>query len=632
MRVRMERKALPAAAVFALLAGLAQFYAGSALGASLRTNLIASAALGGAAALSVAVRAELKSWWSAALVQACSAFAEMFLLHYALLEGVNLPGAVFVNNYLLSLGILLALAGLTGCPRAVGAAWLVVSFFWGMANCAVVQFRGSMISVGDLFSIGTALGVAGSYRLEILPRMITELCVLAVCMAAVLRCRVERRRVRALWRRTALVMLAAAVVWTPMLRLEDISPRTWGREGAYYNGVVVQLLAEAEDMHVEPPEGYSPQAAAQIAAKWPAQPARADAQRPHVIAIMVEALSDLSVLGEFETSEEVMPMWKALEKESVHGYALASVLGGGTSNSEWEFLTGNSMALMPAGTNAYRQYVRSAPHGLAELFGAAGYTCAAMHPYYPGSWDRSRIYPLMGFDECWFLDDMEWGETLRGRVSDSAFADRVIDRLESCAPGERLFLFGVTMQNHSDYNYPGFEASVRTVGLEGEYPEVDQYLSLVNLTDEAVGRLTDALRGVDEPVALVVFGDHQPELSDAFCAEIGAGSAQDRYKVPWLIWKNYDDEAQEIPLTSLNYLPAIRLESIGAEVPPYFSFLNAARSALPALNSYGCVAGGESLPQDALQGEAADVLADYRILQYANVFDPDAAAFAGPAG
>ena len=626
LRIRFERKRLPAALIAAAAVGMLQFCAGTGLGASPATNLMASGALAAAMLAAVSVRAELRSWWSAALLQACAAFAGMFLLHFALLDGVNLHGTVFAGNYLLSLGLLLLLTAVTGCPRVVGAVWLIVCFAYGMISCAVVQFRGSMITVGDFFSLRTALNVMGGYRLEIAPRMLTELAVLAVCLAAVLGCRADRQRMRGLWRRGLLLALAVAAAWTPLSQMENVSARTWGREGAYYNGILVQLLAELEDMNVRPPEGYSREAFAQLAEEWPAQPADDQAQQPHVIVIMAEALSDLSVLGEFETNREVMPVWESLKSESTHGYALASVLAGGTSNSEWEFLTGNSMALMPAGTNVYRQFIREAPNSIVELFGHAGYSCVAMHPYFAGSWDRDRIYPLMGFDEMYFQDDLEWGETVRKRVSDSAFADRVIDRFEACGPEEKLFLFGVTMQNHSDYDYdkPDFTADVSVQGLENEYPDVDQYLSLVRLTDEAVGKLIDYFRTVDEPVAVLIFGDHQPGLSDAFLKEIGADSRQDRYKVPWLLWKNYDSAAEEIPLTSLNYLPGILLESIGAEVPPYYRFLNDARQTLPAINSLGCVIDGESISADELEGEAKKTLEDYGVWQYANVFDSKA--------
>ena len=625
MKLRFEKRALPAAVILAALTGTAQFWAGGMLNASVRTNLIASGALAAAMLAASVVRVEFRSWLGGVLMQICAAFAGIFLLHYALLDGVNLHRTVFVNNYLLSLGLLLALAAVTGCPRAVGAFWLIFCFGCGAANCAVVQFRGNMITLGDVFSIRTALNVAGGYHFEIMPRLITEICVLATCLTAVLKSRVRRRSMRGLGRRTALLAMAAAAAWMPAVKLEDTAPRTWGREGAYFNGVLMQFLAEAEDMYVEPPEGYSQETVDALARKWPAQPAAsADEQQPHIIAVMVEALSDLRVLGGFETSEAVMPVWDSLRSESVHGYALASVLGGGTSNSEWEFLTGNTMALMPAGSNVYRQYMRSAPNSIVQLLGNRGYRCVAMHPYIASSWDRNRIYPMMGFDECLFIDDLDWGETVRGRVSDSAFADRVIDRFEQRAPGEKLFLFGVTMQNHSDYDVSGFEATVKAVGLEGEYADVNQYLTLVKMSDAAVGGLIDYFRGVDEPVAVVIFGDHQPDLSQEFLDEAGVSSRQDRYKVPWMIWKNYDDASREIELTSLNYLPAILLESIGAQMPPYYHFLNEARQTLPAVNSLGCVVGGEEAALEDLSGEAAQMMADYRIWQYANMFDEDA--------
>ena len=63
-------------------------------------------------------------------------------------------------------------------------------------------------------------------------------------------------------------------------------------------------------------------------------------QYPNIVVIMNEAFSDLSVWGDFATSEEVMPFFKSLQQEAVGGELYVSVKGGNTANTEFEFLTG----------------------------------------------------------------------------------------------------------------------------------------------------------------------------------------------------------------------------------------------------------------------------------------------------
>ena len=76
----------------------------------------------------------------------------------------------------------------------------------------------------------------------------------------------------------------------------------------------------------------------------------AEKEKPTIIAIMNESFSDLSVLGDFDTNFELTPFMNSLQKNTIKGYALASVYGAKTPNSEWEFMTGNTMGFLPEGS------------------------------------------------------------------------------------------------------------------------------------------------------------------------------------------------------------------------------------------------------------------------------------------
>ena len=53
--------------------------------------------------------------------------------------------------------------------------------------------------------------------------------------------------------------------------------------------------------------------------------------------------------------------------EAAKGYVYTSVFGGATANSEFEFLTGNSMAYVPAGTVAYQMYVDEGDSSIVSI-------------------------------------------------------------------------------------------------------------------------------------------------------------------------------------------------------------------------------------------------------------------------
>ena len=69
------------------------------------------------------------------------------------------------------------------------------------------------------------------------------------------------------------------------------------------------------------------------------------------------------------------------------------------------------------------------------------------------------------------------------------------------------FNFALTIQCHGGYDYEGYETSVHVINVDKEYPEADQYLSLVKGTDEAFGELIDDLSESDEKTLVLMFGD-----------------------------------------------------------------------------------------------------------------------------
>ena len=235
----------------------------------------------------------------------------------------------------------------------------------------------------------------------------------------------------------------------------------------------------------------------------------------NVIAIMNESWADFESFGNLDLSEGVMDYINGLD--AIHGVAYASVFGAGTSASEFEFLTGNSMAFLPSGSIPYQQYILEPSQSLASLLKEKGYTCLAHHPGEKSSWNREKAYPLLGFDSFKCAEDMDVELTMEhGYVSDASSFDQIIYELEHKEESEKLFLFNVTIQNHGSYEDEDFETEVFVENAPGKYPLAEQYLTLVHKTDEAFETLIRYLEDFDEPVILVMFGDHQPALEQEF--------------------------------------------------------------------------------------------------------------------
>ena len=320
----------------------------------------------------------------------------------------------------------------------------------------------------------------------------------------------------------------------------------------------------------------------------------------NLICIMNESLSDLRTAGDFTTNVEYFPFINSLKENVVKGSLTVPVFGSMTSNSEYEFLTGDSMALLPANSIAYQFNVKPDTYSLVSTLKAQGYAAVAMHPYPGENWNRVECYRNMGFDE--FMDEefYEESEQLRSYVSDKADYDRLIDVVESKeSPEDRLFIFNVTMQNHGGYEgeYDNFEQEVWLTGqYEGQYPKTDQYLSLMKKSDEAFRYLLDYFSQVDEPTMIVMFGDHQPSVEDEFYDAIaGMPSSQvpvqDRlmwYETPFIIWTNYDMPSEDMGKLGAVYLSTEVLKRANLAMTPYNRFLLQLEEVLPVVHFLGC--------------------------------------------
>lgn len=223
-------------------------------------------------------------------------------------------------------------------------------------------------------------------------------------------------------------------------------------------------------------------------------------------------------------------------------------------------------------------------------------------------------------------------ERIRTYISDHADYQKVIELYENKQPDEPLFLFNVTMQNHGGYdsvNTTNFEERIHLTGeFAGEYPQVDQYLSLVRYSDEAIRELVEYFADADEPTAIVFFGDHQPGVTNGFYDELLGEAAQSdareprqvKLVTPFFIWANYDiEEAQDVQI-SANYLAAYALDTLGCATSAYDALRLQTRQAVPRVNNDGFYTADGEWHAIAMAEDYA-ALTDYRMMQYAQLFD-----------
>ena len=386
--------------------------------------------------------------------------------------------------------------------------------------------------------------------------------------------------------------------------------------------------------------------------------ANTDGTMPNIICIMNESLSDPGALGNLETNEDYMPFIHSLTENTIKGSLSMPVFGAGTSNSEFEFLSGDSISFLPTGCNVYQSYVKDTVPSLVSTLGALGYSRTAFHPYYGEGWNRRNVYPLLGFENYISIEDFvdqdildtykqnndvteyemllnerypDRNMLLRRFVSDSYDYSMVENMYENRDTSKPFFLFNVTMQNHGGYamSYTNFSQEIYVTNMNGIYPKANRYLSLVKRSDEAFQELVDYFSNVSEPTILCMFGDHLPSIEDGFYEELFGTSLdhltteqqQLRYTTPFVIWANYDIPEATLNQISANYLSTLVLQTAGLPLTQYNRYLASLYQKLPIINTVGYVDADNNYYTHSENSKYDDLLYQYHCLVYNSLID-----------
>lgn len=162
--------------------------------------------------------------------------------------------------------------------------------------------------------------------------------------------------------------------------------------------------------------------------------------------VMNESFSDpTTYLEGYETSTDPMPYVRSLMKHGdvVSGTcAVSSDMGTGTANSEFEFLTGNSMAYFK-GNTPYVQFIDTETPSLASLLADRGYSTMAMHAYERAGYNRVKVYDRLGFETYKGIEDFDVDlDYARGYPTDEANYRQLISYFETVDEPTVVLFFG----------------------------------------------------------------------------------------------------------------------------------------------------------------------------------------------
>jgi len=575
----------------------------------------------------------------------------------------------FLGNYVVILVFYFLLFALTGSFKVTYLSVNTVLFGLALTHSYVMDFRGTPFQPMDFLSVTTAANVANTYNFAPGYKVITALFIFIFIIILSVKMKTPKyntltKIISRCFTATFSSVLIIIFYFTSIFADMGIRPDFWNQTRGYHNyGFVFNFFANTKYLYMNKPSDYDPNQIEEIIHKndQDGQEDTTNKKTPNIICIMNESLSDLRVLGNLTTNEDYMPFMNSLNENTIKGNLFVPVIGAGTSNTEFEFLTGHTTAFLPSGSNAYMLYVKNPMASIVSTLEAQSYSSYALHPYYASGWKRPEVYGNFGFNKFTALEDIidisimkEFQDNgsdpnylqqlvnqyypeaenmlVRQYISDSYNYKLLIEDFKKRDKSQPYFAFNVTMQNHGGYtpSAENFNECIYATSSSQAYNKANKYLSLVKASDDAFKGLIEYFSKVKEPTVICMFGDHQPNIETQFIAEcLGVNNLsnltveqeQKRHTTPFFIWANYDIEEQYIDKLSSNFLSSLVLKTAGVELTEYNKYLLSLAKVLPVIDTVGYIDAQNNYYKWSDSSPYTSILGEYENIQYNGIFD-----------
>ena len=354
------------------------------------------------------------------------------------------------------------------------------------------------------------------------------------------------------------------------------------------NGFFLGLVTSFKRSHMSVPKGYNSKNVLDAAARLgydgiePALDAINLDTAPNIIVILSESLYDplnmSAVSYNMDPLEELRNIGAG--SDAAMGKMLSGQIGGGTSNWEYEIISGKSTSFFPPSSNIYQTFVTEPQWTLASYFKDAGYNSIAVHPYLEWFWRRRDVYPLFGFDEFYDVYKMKNVSRAGPYTSDLSVMKEILYQLDSYGEAP-LFTLAVTLQNHGGYSADKYKKEGYAVEVTGDSVDpkflgyARSFSEGCKYNSEAFKYLIDNLKEVERPTYVLMFGDHGPSIinNDSLFAE-GIGKYDLlRYQTPYILWSNTGEEMSDKGDLSAFMLTGALLDAAGLPRTAYLNML-----------------------------------------------------------
>lgn len=357
-----------------------------------------------------------------------------------------------------------------------------------------------------------------------------------------------------------------------------------------------------------------------------------DNKKITVIGLMLEAYVDLENKGIDGIDESVYTCYRTVRDENYSGILVTNIFGGSTIESERAFLTGDYIL----------ENYRHSTDSYVRYFNGQGYYTDGGHPSEGWFYNRRYVNEYLGFNEYRLKENYFWdvygGEEMRldsNFITNDIFYNYQMAKEDGNMP---YFSFNVSYQGHAPYESAFYEWGTdqyfdkEGVSQSSKYI-LRNYLGSQKDTGWRLMELVNKIKAEEEPIVLVVFGDHMPWLGDgnAVYNELGVNldvstkeGFMNYYSTEYIMVANDaakqltgNDFVGEGPVTSPCFLMNLLFEQLGWDGPSYMQYTDSVREKIAAINDVGIIdSDGNFVLHSRMDEETRSAVYEYMYAQY----------------
>ena len=463
----------------------------------------------------------------------------------------------------------------------------IISIFWlaiGVTNGIILTQRMTPFTVKDLSNLEDGATIVTTYMSTWQLILIGAAVVAALLALIILFLKGPKKKGRLKWKRNLIVVILVAAMsfgaTSFMVRIGKVETFFGNLAYAYRDyGVVYCFINTWLNTGISKPSGYSETMIKDIFNEkelgndgtMVLEPKDEDEKYPNIIFLQLESFIDPSIVKYLELSGDACPNFRKLENDYSSGELTVPACGAGTANVEFEVLTGLSVKFFGPGEYPYKSVLKDKPaESLAFDLKSLGYSAHAIHNHRAVFYNRNTVFSNIGFDTFTSLEYMNnVAKTPKNWAKDNVLTGCIMDALEST--DSRDMIYTISVQGHGKYPTEQVLKDPKIRVLNAPTEELkwkwEYYVNQVYEMDQFIKELTDKLTQYEEPVILVMYGDHIPAIE----VEEKDLASRNLYGTKYVIWSNYEMPKDDEDLHTYQLVAHV-MDQIGMEVGTTFTY------------------------------------------------------------